>query len=104
MTEKEETSMLKDDKQSSDVPPKEGYIRVFTDHTRRWYEDIPEEEYNQPPSQWKTELLQLLQKEIDAEMLRRMKEISQEFSEIFDAEFIEKIRAISPEDIQKINM
>jgi hypothetical protein len=82
-----------------DFPPvQEGYIRHFTDHTGRWYEDIPEAEYNQPPSELKAELLQLLREEIDAEMIRRMREFSCDFCKGVDEEIMGRIRALYPED------
>lgn len=83
---------------TTDDPVQEGCIRRFTDHTGRWYEDIPEEEYNRPPSELKTEISQLLQDEIDVEMLRRMRDWSREWQEGIDAEFIEKVRALFLED------
>ena len=31
----------------NDFPPvKEGYVRIFEDHTGRWYKDITQEEYD----------------------------------------------------------
>jgi hypothetical protein len=84
-----------------DFPPvQEGYIRRFTDHTGRWYEDIPEAEYNRPPFDLKSELLHLLQEEIDAEMIRRrsMREFSCDFCKGVDEEIMERIRALYPED------
>ena len=62
-----------------EFPLKEGYTRVYEDHTGRWFKDYSPEEYeeafNSPEMQ---EFGKILQEEIDKEVINKMLEIYNE--------------------------
>lgn len=59
---------------SSDEPPvPEGHVRVYTDHTGRWYEDIPQADYDRMVEASRNDpLMQILKAEIQAEIDREI--------------------------------
>lgn len=59
---------------TEDLPPvPEGYVRIFEDHTGRWYEDIPQAEYDRRVAEALNDpFLRLLREEIDAEIDREI--------------------------------
>jgi hypothetical protein len=52
-----------------DLNPEVGYVRIYTDHTGRWYEDIPEAQLEESKSD---PLMRLLQEEINKEINREI--------------------------------
>lgn len=59
---------------SVDEPPiPEGHVRVHTDHTGRWYEDIPQADHVKMVEAARNDpLLQILKAEIQAEIDREI--------------------------------
>lgn len=59
---------------SIDEPPiPEGHVRVYTDHTGRWYEDIPQADHDAMVEAARNDpLLQILNAEIQAEIDREI--------------------------------
>ena len=61
--------------------PKPGYVRVYVDHTGRWYDDITQEEYDRRVKEFGEDPLaqfvtQEIKNEIDNQIIKVMKEKS----------------------------
>ena len=76
-TDIERLQRLIEEHQATFPPVKEGYTRIFTDHTGRWYEDIKistlEKFRDQTPEGI---LFDILQEEIQKEHLKELQENS----------------------------
>ena len=58
-------------------PVKKGYVRLYKDHTGRWYEDVTESEMKKRQEAFDNDpiaqiLIEEIQKEIDAEILKAL--------------------------------
>lgn len=92
---KKQLSLLED----TEPPMDFGKIRVYTDHTGRFYEDVTPEEYE---LRYNSEELKLLreevQKEIDREMLEQMLKIYENYPE-FSSSIQEEIDSELMDDL-----
>lgn len=53
-------------------PVKPGFVRVYEDHTYRWYQDIPEEDLEYKPGSIEHEMAKIIREEIDKEILKQI--------------------------------
>ena len=66
---------LEEDRCFCDNPLKEGYVRLYEDHTGRWYEDVTIEENKKRIEEMNNDplyqiLMEEIQKEINSEVVR----------------------------------
>lgn len=61
-----------------EFPLKDGYIRVYEDHTGRWFKDYTQEEYDEEFNSFEMQVFRdIIQEEINKEIIQKMKQYEQ---------------------------